>query len=199
MNRPGDAILGLAFVIVALGATAFGVESCGKGKASNATDSAHVYEGQANAHADEARKKDAQIDALQTARDKAERDVAGVREEVGRLRSALASKVVPAPAGPGEPLPVPVVPDDRDDLLMAQGLLITKQDALIVVLKDENGALVVARDQWKSAFENERNRALAQEVATKAWKDAVTASKWRGRIEGFAAGAALGYVGGRLK
>lgn len=194
MTQMRQALAGLALVIVVLAGLAFGVESCAAGKAGKGTDAAHVFQGVANAHADEARTKDAQIDALQTARDKAEQDVAGVRQELGRLRGALASKVVPPAPSPSEPVPIPVVPDGRDDLLKAQDLMIAKQDALIGTLKAENGALVEARDHWRAAFEAERNRALAQEAATKAWKDAVVASKWRGRIEGFTAGVALGYV-----
>mgnify|MGYP000990923618 CR=1 FL=1 len=37
----------------------------------------------------------------------------------------------------------------------------------------------------------------AQAAATAAWKQAVATSRWRGRVEGFAAGVALGYVGGK--
>ena len=66
--------------------------------------------------------------------------------------------------------------------------------ALKLALSDEQKR----SGEWKAAFESERKARMAQEAATEAWKKAVTTSRWRGRVEGFAAGLALGYVGGKL-
>lgn len=82
-------------------------------------------------------------------------------------------------------------------MLAADAVLIEAQAgqiaALGLALTDEQRR----SEQFRLAYESERKATAAQEAATRAWKQAMTTSKWRGRIEGFAAGAALGYVGGR--
>ncbi len=90
-----------------------------------------------------------------------------------------------------------MAPDHRDELLAADAVLIAKQDAqiqgLTVALTDEQAR----SEQFRLAFEAERKATAAQQAATEAWKKAVTTSKWMGRAQGFAAGVALGYVGGK--
>lgn len=128
----------------------------------------------------------------------AQADSARAWAEVRRLRQVVASQKpgVPAADGPGEAPGQPAT-DHRDELLAADAVLIETQarqiDALQVAYSDERKRSAENR----AAFEHERAARMAQEAATKAWKDAVTASRWQGRIEGFAVGAALGYVGGR--
>lgn len=77
---------------------------------------------------------------------------------------------------------------------MAQGELIQKQDAQIQGLKLALSDEQKRSEQWRLAYESERKAQAAQQAATEAWKQAVTTSRWRGRVEGFAAGVALGYV-----
>lgn len=162
-----------------------------------AEHNAAIHQGEANAHVSQAQAIPDHAAELQHAKD----DVARARAEVARVKRILAAQqghAVPDPAGSGPALPPVVGPDPRDEVITAQGVLIEKQDAQIqglqVALVDERKR----SDQWMQAFESERKRAQAQEAATKAWKSAVVASRWQGRLEGFAAGAALGYLGGKL-
>ena len=132
----------------------------------------------------------------------AKADVAGARAEVERLRRLVAAQGrarVPYPASDPAPDPAAVATDHRDELLAADVILIEKQDAQIQTLTLALTDKAKQADEWHAAFDAERKRAMAQEAATAAWKDAVAASKWRGRIEGFAAGIGLGYLGGRLR
>lgn len=87
-----------------------------------------------------------------------------------------------------------MAPDHRDELLAAQDELIAKQAGQISTLKVALTDEQARSEQFRLAFESERKATAAQQAATEAWKKAVTTSKWRGRIEGFAAGVALGYV-----
>lgn len=187
--------LGLGAILLVLASLA-GVDSCRKRQGSQAEHQAAVHQGEANAHVQQAQA--VPDHAAELAQAKA--DVAGARAEVERLRRIVAAQRrqgVPDPAGPAAPDPGPVAPDHRDELLAADAVLIAKQDAqiqgLTVALTDEQAR----SEQFRLAFEAERKATAAQQAATVAWKQAVTTSKWRGRIEGFAAGVALGYVGGK--
>lgn len=84
-----------------------------------------------------------------------------------------------------------MIEKDQEDIDALQKVSTTK-DVLIA-------SLTLDRDQWKATADLRQKQAMAQEAATEAWKQAVTASRWRGRIEGFAAGVALGYVGGKTR
>jgi hypothetical protein len=133
---------------------------------------------------------------------KAQTDVDRARAEVGRLRKLLAAKPLPsipdtAGSNPTQPAGV-VPPDHRDDVIASQDVLIKAQDVQIGGLKIALADEKARSDQWKQAFTHEQQARLAQEAATNAWKSAVKESRTRGRIEGFAAGVALGYAGGKL-
>ncbi len=193
MRNP--AIYGLALVLAVL-AVAWGVESCHRGAGTEAEHQAAVHEGEANAHVSQAQALPDHTQALA----QAQADVDRARAEVARLRKLLAAKPsipVPDPVGPGSANDAPIPADHRDEVIAAQTILIAAQDGQIkglkLALEDEKSR----SGQWQAAFEAERKRALAQEAATEAWKKAVKGSRWTGRIEGFAAGIALGYVGGR--
>ena len=128
-------------------------------------------------------------------------ELAAAQAEVDRLRKKLASR--PAPLAP-----LPPVGSDGDqaglgDVAVLHGQ-IAERDELIQAQDRQIGALKLALSdeqrrsgEFREAYEAERRATAAQAAATKAWKEAVTTSRWRGRIEGFALGAALGYVGGR--
>lgn len=187
--------LGLGAILLVLASLA-GVDSCRKRQGSQAEHQAAVHQGEANAHVQQAQAVPDHAAELAQAKT----DVAGARAEVERLRRIVAAQRrqgVPDPASPAAPDPGPVAPDHRDELLAADAVLIAKQDAqiqgLTVALTDEQAR----SEQFRLAFEAERKATAAQQAATEAWKHAVTTSKWRGRVEGFAAGVALGYVGGK--
>lgn len=83
-------------------------------------------------------------------------------------------------------------------------MLIQEQDTRMQALEAQIAGLDRAyadekrrSEQFRLAYEHEQKARMAQEAATEAWKKAVTTSKWSGRLEGFAVGAALGYLGGR--
>lgn len=131
----------------------------------------------------------------------AQADVDRARKEVARLKRLLAAKpILPLPDTPHPDSPV--VPgdssDNRDQIIAAQDVLIKAQDTQITGLK-----LALADEQkksyhWEAAYNDEHKAFMVQQAATDAWKKAVKESRWTGRIEGFAAGIALGYAGGKL-
>ena len=119
----------------------------------------------------------------------------------GTARGGAASSPPGSRASPG--VPGPARPDPPlltrwliiETLLVAQGELIDKLQAQV-------GGLKVALDDEKRQSEQWRRRSGLSArprprgaAATAAWKQAVATSRWRGRVEGFAAGVALGYVG----
>lgn len=132
---------------------------------------------------------------------KAQADVDRARAEVARLKRLLAAKpIIPIPdsVAPNPAHDASVAGDNRDQIIAAQDVLIKAQDTQISGLK-----LALSDEQkksfhWESAYNDEHKAFMAQQAATEAWKKAVKESRWRGRIEGFAAGVALGYVGGKL-
>lgn len=132
----------------------------------------------------------------------AQADVDRARAEVARLRKILAAKPLPSlpdTVSPDPAQPAGVVPSDRRDAVIAsQDVLIKAQDVQIGGLKIALADEQTRSDQWKQAFTHEQQARLAQEAATNAWKQAVKESRWQGRLEGFAAGVALGYAGGKL-
>ena len=204
MNIPlGKILAGAAAALLLVGLIAWGMDHYHQAKGTKDEVRAQVFKGEANANQAQATQTDTEVLQLKAAHAQDQVDVDRSRAEVQRLRAQLATtrregvpdQVVP-PAAPG-------APDSGGDLHgqldLAKDDLITKQDTQIQGLKAENALLLKDRDQWKATAELREKQALAQEAATAAWKKAVTESRWRGRVEGFVAGAALGYVGGRLK
>lgn len=154
-----------------------------------------VHQGEAQAHVQAAESVPDHSQALASAAAASARAWAEVR----RLRQLVGAK---PPALPGPTVPPPAGGDAASDLraqqlLAADRTLIEAQagqiEALGLALADERRRSA----EFKAAYEAERKATAAQAAATEAWKQAVTTSRWRGRIEGFAAGVALGYVGGR--
>jgi hypothetical protein len=184
------AVVALALLWAAL--SFMGRREEGQGQAQETQSAIHT--GEAQAHVQAAQSIPDHAPALAQAK----ADSARAWAEVRRLRELVAAQKpgVPDQGVSGEPAGQPPV-DHRDELLAADAVLIEAQAGQIAVLglalQDEQHRSA----ELKAAYEAERKATAAQAAATKAWKDAVTTSRWRGRIEGFAAGAALGYVGGR--
>lgn len=169
-----------------------------------------IHEGEANAHVNQAQAIPDHAEAIQRAEARAqaaEADLVGSRAEVDRLRRIVAAERrarVSDPAMPGPSHDQPMEPDHRDELLAADAVLITKLETEVKELKGANLELKTAftdeqkrSAEYKAAWEAERKRALAQQAATDAWKSAVKTSRWQGRMEGFAVGVAVGYLGSR--
>jgi hypothetical protein len=169
-----------------------------------------IHQGEANAHAQAAQDIPDHAAEVQELRDRADATQASLdraRAALARAEQRLAAQQgipVPAAPGPGAAEPAPVAPDHRAEVIAAQAVLIEAQDTRIQALEGHVAGLDLAlRDErtrserFRLAYESECKATAAQAAATKAWKDAVVASKWRGRMEGFAAGAALGILGGR--
>lgn len=203
---PRIAAAGLGLVLLALVALA-GVDSCRRHQGGQAEQQAQQHIQEAEHHAGAAEALPDHTQAIQRAEARAtsaEADVARERSENARLRRLVEAERwarVSDPAGPDAPGSEAVPVDHRDELLAADVVLIAKLDAQVAALKGENGELRLAlgdeqkrSSEWKAAYESERKATAAQAAATKAWREAVTTSRWRGRIEGFAAGVALGYV-----
>lgn len=162
---------------------------------------AHIAEGEAQTHEAQARATDPKIQDLEAKVDSQAKQLARVQGERDVLLKKWNARPIPVQSSSNAAI------DDRSELLaqldLAQAVIekdaeeIAKQDLLI---KNQSELILVATkrgDEWKATAEARERQALAQEAATAAWKKAVTSSKWVGRAEGFAAGIAIGYVGGR--
>ncbi len=194
--RLSHILAGAGLALALLAAAVIGVDIVRKHVGSAAEIQSAVHQGEANAHVSAAQAIPDHAAELQGAKD----DVARARAEVARVKLLLAAQqgaAVLDPAGTGSTVPPSVDPDPRDQVIASQGVLIEEQDgqiaALGLALEDEQRRSA----EFKEAFEAERKATAAQAAATKAWKEAVTTSRWRGRIEGFASGVALGYLGGK--
>lgn len=192
---PRYALIGLAAILAILAGLS-GLGSCRRGQGEGSEIQAAIHQGEANAHIQQAGAIPDHAAELQSAKD----DVARARAEVARVKRILEAQqrdAVPDTEGQGQALPTIVGPDPRDEVISSQGVLIQAQDgqiqALQLALSDEQRR----SGEFKAAFEAERKATAAQSAATEAWKKAVTASRWQGRAEGFAAGIALGYVGSK--
>lgn len=192
------AAVGLALVIGGLGALA-GLDSCRKHQGTQAEHNAAVASGEANAHQHNAEAQDAALSDLQTKLKAREADL----DQLNAERDGLLRKLAAKPKPNADPAGGPTVGSDDSALEAAEAVIakdaevIQAQDLLIKNQSESILVLTKARDEWRATAEARERQALAQEAATRAWKDAVTTSRWRGRVEGFAAGVALGYVGGK--
>ena len=159
---------------------------------SEAVATQHVQE--ADHHVGAAQAIPEHSQALATAQadsDRAWAEVRRLRKLVGASAPMVPDPVIPSQAGGDAPADLCAEQRAADrELIEAQARQI---EALKAAYSDERKR---SAESW-AAFEHERAARMAQEAATKAWKDAVTTSRWQGRVEGFAVGAALGYVGGR--
>lgn len=142
-------------------------------------------------HAAQATLHDQQADAKAPTLEANAAEVRRLRAEVARLRKAAAPK---APVvSELQPLPPPLLLDDAKDQLIDA---LTKE---IVDLKAALAERTAASTSWKSAYGESQKALACLRIAHEAQLAAIKAERWKGRIEGFAGGLAVGYVGGRLK
>ena len=169
----------------------------------------HQQDQEAQSHAQAARaipQHAAALAAAQARADAAEAKANAAKAQSGRLlkeRAALLARLAAqAPAPPD--LRDQVIAKDKE-VISAQVAQIDGLQGQVSALEGQVGQLKLAFSdeqarsaQWQAAFQHEQQARLAQEVATRAWKDAVRESRWMGRFEGFVTGAAVGYAGGKL-
>jgi hypothetical protein len=195
LGKAGLAVLGvLAAALIALSLT----QNCKEIKTGKLIVQAQVQAVQAAGHAGAAVEVDRRVDDLQAA-------LVASKAEVARLKAVLKAKQASAQKieattalqPMGGPAPAAQIVVQEVDPLKDQ--LIEAQDRRIGLLETQVGNLTRARDEWKAAYEARSREAVARELALEAQIAATKASRWRGRIEGFAVGIAVGYVGGRLR
>jgi FlaG/FlaF family flagellin (archaellin) len=201
----GKILAGALAVILAVGAIAWGLDAYHKRRATKDEVQAQVFKGEANATQTQAQAKDKAYADLKAEHEATKADLDRLSLErsalLRKLAAAKQNSGTPSQPDPGTvPTTTPALSDDlasRDAVIAKDAELITAQAKVIEDQKSEIVILTDARDQWKATADLRNRQAMAQEAATEAWKKAVTASRWQGRIEGALAGAALGYLGGR--
>jgi hypothetical protein len=190
---------GAALAILLTGLLANQVRTCQNTRATQAEHNASVAQGEANAHATQAKTSDAAVSDLQAKLQDQSASLDRLLKERAALLRKLAKNPIPndvaMPSDPGAP---PSDPDPRDAVIAKDAEVITElqadagaKDSLII-------QLTVSRDQWKSAYEAENRRAVGLQIALDAQKVVSKSDKWLGRIQGFAVGVAVGYAGGKL-
>lgn len=188
------AVIGAA-VLLALVASAWGVgylqgAKSGQARSIEAERQSQEHKGRADAAVEAARR--AQADEAQARAQVADADAKAARaaELVAKLRADRrpASGVVPAvDHGPLEPVGLI---EALTEQVEAQQEQILARDGLILSLEAQ-------RDGWKQAHDERHKETVSLRLALEGQKAAVNGALWRGRVQGFAVGAGLGFVGGR--
>ena len=195
--RRWEVIACLACALIVAGLFWWDGHTTGKARTSEIT--AGIAKGEANTHAQAATAIPNHQGEIQSASQNVDRARAKVAR-VGRNLEAKPGIPVPDHASSGEAVPQALDFDTGSpllDALNAERELTKAQDAKIKVLEVALSDEQKRSSEWKATAEARERQAMAQEAATKAWRSAVTTSRWTGRVEGFIAGAALGYLGGR--
>lgn len=170
-------IVGVAFVV--------GETNCNTGKVSKAEQQAAVLGGERDAAVKEADREAARRFAKEPDLKAAQSRVDSARVKVKKDQASI-----PLPTVSDNPL-VAVV-DDQNELIAAQDELNRKKDEKIASLEREN-------EELRRAIDLGLKRERALEIALDAQKRAAKSGKWLGRIQGFAIGVTVGYVGGKLQ
>lgn len=188
-------ILALFAVLVVGAASVVLVNGYHERKASEAEQQSLELKGKVDALQEQARELVATADGHA-------KDAKTAAEEVRLLKAKLARA---KQARPGEPSVHPVVPDgvpsDGDSPVLVDDLkdqIIDAQDRQITALSLEVDGLrsaLVLKDQ---ALVTQEQRVRGLEIALDAQRHAAKVGKWMGRIQGFAIGLGVGYVGGKL-
>ena len=124
----------------------------------------------------------------------------GAGKRVEELRAKLAKlQGKPDNSGPGvvvgpESTPLPC----DSSVLAVQAELIDAQDVKINALEGQVGAQQTQIAGLEKALKQADLKADIQAQASKAALEGLKKSRWLGRAEGFAAGLAVGYIGGKL-
>lgn len=180
-----ESLIGLLLVIGVLAGAVMTIDSCHRKEGQAQGVNVAQHEGAAVVHQTNATEADAQIPALK-------KQLQAEKGNVDRLKAELESLKHKEPE-PHDCKPSP----DTLAVIAKQDEIICAQDKQIKVLESEVVVLTKARDEWKQTAEERLKQSQAQEAATAAWKAAVSTSTTKGRIQGFAVGLVLGYIGGK--
>jgi len=129
--------------------------------------------------------------------------IEALKADVSRAK-AVAAKLRARPSGDvavhGDTVPSAGLDESgRSGLVASLDAVIASQDELIAEqdnqIKDQAIRIKTGDDALAASMRQTR----ALEIALKAQKSATTSSKWLGRIQGFAIGVSVGWVGGKLK
>ena len=193
-------LIGAALALGLIGAIAFGVSHFAGKAETKAEIQSHVDHGVALTHAQNAEQIPSHDAVLQST----SQDVARARAKVARVDAHLAAiPSVPIPVDPSQGQALPQVVDSDPgvqglrDALAAQRELTTAQDAQIQALQSALTDETKRSTEYRLAYEAESRRAAGLEIALAAQKHVSASDKWLGRVQGFAVGVALGYVGGK--
>lgn len=96
------------------------------------------------------------------------------------------------------PEPAPILPLWAQEKLKLQDELITALEMELSVEMAKTEAWQESSDNWKKAFQQSERQIECLKIAHEAHVRAIHASRWKGRLEGFAVGVGLGYIGGKL-
>ena len=195
-----QAALGGFLLVGLLGIAACATETCAKKTDSYIEEQAHAAKVEASTHEAEAKAKDAQIPDLQAKLNTAKADLDRVSAQRNALLLQLSQQTSGGHVALPDTAPEPThAPDVRDEVIAkdaeviaAQKNVISQQDTQILVLTG-------SRDQWKAAYESEKRANVGLQISLDAQKTVSKSSKWLGRIEGFAIGFGVGYLGGRVR
>jgi len=185
----------VALLLICLG-TSWAIQRRSVAKAEAAESRAQVLGVERDKALGDAKVSQDRADAEAQARTKAEGSLKQARADVADARARLKAPGQSVPAVPGDG-PV-VAPDAKDDLIAAQDDLIAKQDLKIGSLEREVVDLRTLNETKNVAISLGKQRERALEIALDAQKRATSSSKWMGRLQGFAIGVSVGYVGGKL-
>jgi hypothetical protein len=196
MWTPRTMLYGIAAIVVALVLGVFIGLHVGAGKAS-----AKVLALQAQAEkakdSEEAAKQEAKI--YGTVSDGYAQQVMDAGRDVAALKAKLASlKPYTVPTvGNGDPVVIPGPANVDADLIEVRDDIIKAQDVKIAALEGQVTALHGENTGLQKALKLADLRADLQAQASKAALKGIKQSLWLGRAEGFIAGAAIGYTGGK--
>ena len=166
-------LMGFAGCVLLAGLLTWTIEKAREHKGAKQEQAAQESKGEVKAHVGEAESIPDHSQDLA----KAKEDVAGARAEVERLRKLLATKPrlpVSDPAGASQANDAPVQPDHRVEIIAAQTILVGRLDSQVKGLETALTDEKKRSGEYKLALEASQRQAMAQEAATKAWKDAVS-------------------------
>lgn len=114
--------------------------------------------------------------------------------EAARKRVKLPSSADPVPL----PEPDLSLPSWAQEELDNRALLIRSLDENLDLERKQNAELKIALDGYKSALLTSEKQIECLKIAHAAHVAAIKKERWKGRLEGFAVGFGVGYLGGKL-
>jgi len=197
MTRLASILWGLiALLLICLG-TSWAIQRHSAARAVAAESEATEARGARDAAIEQSKAKDAEISHHAQTIAALQAEVSSAKSVAAKLRARAGIK--PAVSGdPVHPGGLDGQPDAGalvaalDSVIASQDRLIAEQDAQI---KTQGERIKTGDDALAASMRQTR----ALEIALSAQKHATTSSKWIGRLQGFAIGVSVGWVGGKLK